>query len=103
MTPDEFWFGDPELYYNYLRAYEIKQKQKAQDIWALGARFGQALQSTLVFPAGVVDSRTISLMPKYPECPYTEEEEYTEQEIEQLRQRAYINFSNWVNSFKRGG
>lgn len=105
MTPDEFWYGDPELYYNYVRVYENKVKFETQLVWQIGARMCQALQSTPVFPVGIIDGKVMNRMPKYPDCPYTDEieEEYTEEEIELLRQRAYINFSNWVNSFKRGG
>lgn len=104
MTPDEFWYGDPELYYNYTRVYELKQKERQKEIWTIGVRFCQALQSTLVFPAGVVDGAAIRQMPKYPDCPYTDEikEEYTEEEIAYLREKAYYNFKNWVDSFKRG-
>lgn len=102
MTADEFWFGDPELYYNYARVYEIKQKEKQQEIWTIGARFCQALQSTLVFPAGVVDGAAIRQMPKYPDCPYVDDFEMSPEEIEKERKRAMAHFSNWVNRFKRG-
>lgn len=102
MTPDEFWFGDPELYYNYSRTYENKFKLEQKNIWQIGARMCQALSSSLIFPAGVVDKATVSNMPNYPECPYEEDidRELTEDEIKYYREKAIINFSNWVNSFK---
>lgn len=105
MTPEEFWYADPEIYFNYVRVYEKKQKERQQEIWSIGVRFCQALQSTPVIPAGVVDRRVINSMPNYPECPFTEidEQDYTEKDIEFQRQRALVHFTNWVNSFKRGG
>lgn len=104
MTLDEFWYGDPELYFNYLRVYENKAKYEQQKIWQIGARVCQALESSIIFPAGVIDKNIIRQMPKYPECPYKddyEERELTPMELEYLREKARINFSNWVNSFKR--
>lgn len=105
MTVDEFWYGDPELYFNYVRVYERKVKENHQYIWQIGARMCQALQSSVIFPAGVVDRTVINSMPKYPECPFTEEEkseeELTETEKEYLRQKAIVHFTNWVNGFKR--
>ena len=104
MTPDEFWFGDPELFFNYVRVYETKVKQRQQYIWQIGARFCQALESSVLFPAGVIDKSVINNMPKYPECPFTEpeaEEELSEREKEFYRQKAIIHFTNWVNGFKK--
>lgn len=103
MTPDEFWFGDPELFYNYSRVYEQKFKLEQQNIWQIGARMCQALGSTVIFPAGVVDAKSIKQMPPYPECPYDDsaDRELTEEEINYYQEKARINFTNWVNSFKR--
>ena len=104
MTPNEFWYGDPELYFNYIRVYEKKMKIEQQLVWSIGARFCQALQSVPIIPAGVVDKNVINSMPKYPECPYSDEEpeEMSAQEQELYRKKALIHFTNWVNSFKRG-
>ena len=104
MTSEEFWYGDPELYFNYVRVYENSVKSKQQYIWQIGVRFCQALESSVVFPAGLVDKQVINSMPKYPDCPFTEEEldeELSEKEIEFYRQKAIINFENWVDSFKQ--
>ncbi len=105
MTPSEFWYDDPELYFNYVRVYEKKVKENQQHIWQIGARMCQALQSTVIFPAGVIDKSVINAMPKYPDCPFTEEdkpaEELTEAETEYLRQKAIVHFTNWVNGFKK--
>ena len=38
MTLDEFWYGDPELYFNYLRVYENKAKYEQQKIWQIDHR-----------------------------------------------------------------
>ena len=100
MSLDEFWFGDPELYFNYVRVYETRIKQEQQNIWATGARVHQALESAIVFPAGLIDSKVMHSMPKYPECPYSEKEEYTEEEKELEIKRAQIHFKNWVDSHK---
>ncbi len=104
MTPDEFWFGDPEMYFNYIRVYERKQKMESQQIWSMGARMCQALSSTPVFPVGLIDRKVVSAMPKYPDCPFTEEEKkkgYSEKEKEYLRTRFQVQLENWVKSFKR--
>ena len=104
MTPEEFWYGDPELFYNYSRVHEAKEKEKAQDVWAIGARMIQVLQSTPIYPVGVVGTESLRQLPSYPECPYIDipKDEMTEEEIEFNRKKAFVHFTNWVNSFKRG-
>lgn len=104
MTTDEFWFGDPELYYNYMRVYKEKSKLEQQNIWQIGARMCQALQSTVIFPAGVVDANAIRQMPDYPKCPYTEEqteETMSEEEKELARKQFVVGLNNWVNSSRK--
>lgn len=105
MTPDEFWYGDPELFYNYARAYENKQKQEQQNIWQIGARVKQALSSSILM-ACLADKNTVRNLPDYPECPYLEstengEQQLTDKQIEFERQRAKVWLENWVNSFKK--
>lgn len=103
MTADEFWFGDPELFYNYARTYEIRQKQEQQSIWQIGARVKQALNSSILF-ACMADKNTNRNLPEYPECPFADGDNETimsEQEIEIQRQRAKLWLDNWVNSFKK--
>lgn len=105
MTPDEFWYGDPELFYNYARAYENKQKQEQQNIWQIGARVKQALSSSILM-ACLADKNTARNLPDYPECPYLEstengEQQLTDKQIELERQRAKVWLENWVNSFKK--
>lgn len=104
MTAEEFWFGDPELFFNYIRVYEAKAKKEQQYIWQIGARFCQALMAIPVVPLGVVDKNAVNSMPKYPDCPFTDEkvpEEMSESEKEYYRQKAIVHFTNWVNGFKR--
>ena len=104
MSVEEFWYGDPELYFNYARVYENKVKVNQQYIWQIGARFCQALESSVLFPAGVIDKNVINNMPKYPECPFTEEEveeELSEKEKEFYRKKAIVHFANWVNGFNK--
>lgn len=104
MTPDEFWYGDPELFYNYSRVYAEKYKLEQQNVWQIGARMCQALQSTPIAPLGVVDKNVLRQLPGYPECPFyvaPNEEEYTETEKEFLRKKFLAKVTNWVNGCKK--
>lgn len=103
MTADEFWYGDPELFYNYARVYELKQKNEHQNIWQIGARVKQVLDSSIIFTS-MADKKTAKNLPEYPECPYTENsdnEVMGENEIDLQRERAKVWLENWVNSFKK--
>ena len=100
MSIDEFWYGDPELYYNYARAYENKLKQRQQEIWAIGGRVGQALSSTVLI-AGLADKKILHQMPQYPECPYIDETPQTETDILLEKEKFITKMTNWVNASKR--
>lgn len=75
MTPEQFWYGDPELFYNYSRVFEQKYKYEQKNFWQIGARFCQALQSTPVAPLGLLDGKDLQKLPSYPPCPFEEEQE----------------------------
>lgn len=65
-----------------------------QEIWLMGGYFKQALSSTILV-AGLADKNTSNRIPKYPQCPYKEDEEkiLTEEQkqYERMRLVQYLN------------
>ena len=97
MTPEQYWCGNPQMLYNYKRAYEFTQKKLEQHIW-LSARYNQcAVSSSVVNVAGITDYKKYKI-PDMPPCPYLEEEKekriLTEQDKQNERLRAYAFFKN---------
>lgn len=97
MTPNQYWYDNPQLLYNYKRAYEFKQKQVEQQIWLL-ARYNQsAFSSSVLNVAGITDYKKYKI-PDFPECPYRNENKekviMTDKQVENERLRAYAFFKN---------
>lgn len=95
MTPDEYWFGDPGLLYNYAEKYKIERQIREDELWAAGAYVKAALQTTILM-AGLADKKTANSMPKYPEKPSSQTNSNAsltpEQiELENKRAEAYFN------------
>lgn len=66
MTPDQYWYGDPQLFYIYKGAYENNRKLKEFDIWLTGAYIRSAINSS-IFKADLVNKDT--KIPDYPKNP----------------------------------
>lgn len=97
MTPKQYWYDNPQLLYNYKRAYEISQKKLEQHLWLL-ARYNQsAFSSAVVNVVGITDYKKYKV-PDFVECPYKqeckEERILTDKQIENERLRAYAFFKN---------
>lgn len=96
MTPEQYWKDNPQLLYNYKRAYEFTQKKLEQHIW-LASRYNQgAIMSSVVNVAGITDYSKYKI-PEMPECPYLDEQQakpLSEQQVENERLRAYAFFKN---------
>lgn len=104
MPVDEFWYGDPELYYNYVRVQNEREKRQIQNIWEIGVRVGQALGSTPVVAIPCFDDKQLKSMDKYPDCPFfdkDEEREYTEAEKERLLIMQGMEMEAFVRSFEK--
>lgn len=43
MPADEYWHGDPELLNNYVRAEEIRQRKRNNELWLQGLYIYQAI------------------------------------------------------------
>ena len=94
MTPDEYWFAEPGLLYNYAEKYRLERRLREDELWLQGAYFKAALSST-IFMAGLADEKTARKMPEYPKRPSETAEmssELTEKQIEAERTRAALYF-----------
>lgn len=47
MTYDQYWFGDPKLINAYIKAEEIRQRKKNNEMWLQGAYVYQAVGSLI--------------------------------------------------------
>ena len=43
MPASEYWYGDPQLLNNYVRAEEIRQRKKNNELWLQGLYIYQAI------------------------------------------------------------
>ena len=97
MTPEQYWCDNPQLLYNYKRAYELSQKKLEQHIW-LASRYNvSAFSSAVVNVAGITDYKKYKV-PDFVECPYLQDDKekqvMTQKQIENERLRAYAFFKN---------
>lgn len=67
----------------------MRQKRQAQEAWLIGAYVKQALSSTILV-AGLADKNTANKLPKYPKCPYEEEQERELTEEQKAYERARL-------------
>lgn len=91
MTPDQFWYDNPQLFYNYEQRFIDEAKRKEIEMWTLGIVLKSAMQSTVI-PVGLY--KNASDIPKYMECPHKNEtkeadRELTEKEKQDLRLKQY--------------
>ena len=98
MTPEQYWFDNPQLLYNYKRAYEFTQKKIEQNLWLASGYNKEAFSSSILNVVGITDYKKYKI-PDMPKCPYVEEEKskqqiMTQQQIENERLRAYAFFKN---------
>lgn len=89
MTPDQFWLGDPDLYYIYQSAHIEKQKYDNMLAWLSGKYVLDAVQQAVQF----------SKNPKeiYPKKPYS----LDGREKEQYKKEVIENTKIMVASFKK--
>lgn len=103
MSPDEYWFGDPGLLYNYAEKYKIERQIREDELWAVGAYVKAALQSTILM-AGLADKKTANSMPKYPEKPSSQTNSgaaLTPEQIELENKRAEAYFTELMRVHNR--
>ncbi len=95
MDEATFWEQTPKSIKVYFEADRLKRLRKQQEAWLMGAYVKQALQSTILV-AGLADEHTKNKMPKYPECPKSEEpeRELTEKQKEMMRR----NVISWFEA-----
>lgn len=94
MTPEQYWYDNPELYFNYKRAYDFKQKQLEQHIWLMANYNQQAITCSVVNVPGITDYKKYKV-PNMPECPHTGRGNslgMSQKEVENERLRAYAFF-----------
>ena len=84
----------------YFKAYtqrkETEAKEWSQKMWQMGI-YVKAAILTSVFPVGLYDKKY--RLPDYPECPYTKNEnnsdEMNEQQVQNERMRCYMYFKSF--------
>lgn len=77
-------------------AYQERQKREAQARWEIGAYVRIALNSSIL-ACTLADKTTANKLPDFPEMPFKTEkkqQEYTKEELEAERLKAYIFFQN---------
>ena len=98
VSEDVFWKQTPKTIQIYFEAEEERQKRKIQEMWLLGGYFKQALSSTILV-AGLADKDTHNKIPKYPQCPYQDENE--RELTEEQKQYERMRLVQYLNRFSR--
>lgn len=81
MTPDQFWEGDPDLFWVYLEAYE--QEQKARFEYDNNVAFLQGQYFMLAIAQCLQFSKTPKKI--YPKKPFELNEDKTPDEVKALQ------------------
>lgn len=111
VPEDIFWKQTPITIQLYFKADKAKQQRNIQMAWLQGIYVKRALQSTIL-AAALADDKVAKNMPKYPECPYNEQEssvELTEEQKQKERDRLYMYYkafakiNNANNRIKKNG
>lgn len=107
MSSNEYFFQDPELFYSYKNAFEIKQELKSQERWEIGAYVKKVLESTPLWVYGIVDGNKMKLgeYPKPPTRDNFEKEEILDEEAlkrERFKAFAYFNEVHKSNLKRQG-
>lgn len=88
------------------KAYKIKQQNKNQFAWLVGAYVKSALQSTVIM-ASLADRSAANKMPKYAEQPTFEKEDETDKMSKQDRTKYWVakmdRLTKYINSKNKGG
>ena len=66
MSVDEYWYGDPYLYFAFEEKHKMQMQFKEQDMWAMGIWGKQVLLSTPVV-ATLFENK--NQLVAYPPCP----------------------------------
>lgn len=107
MSYDEYWYESPYRVKFYREAYELKQKQKDEQMWVQGMYIYEALCE--VSPVLHAFSKSGTKPLPYARKPYlsdmTIDEEdkkrKKQQQIENERLIAQIHFQNWARNTKK--
>ena len=104
---ETFWRLTPNTIQYDFKAYEIKQQNKRQFAWLVGAYVKSALQSTIIM-AGLADKTTANKLPKYPDMPTTKKQENKVENLSEKDRAKYWvakmeKISNYINRSKKGG
>ena len=108
MTYEQFWYGDPTMAKDYLKAYKLKEKREAEKakwiMWEQGLYVYEAICD--VSPVLRAFSKATKPLP-YPKKPWDiDETQMIENEkIKKLREerdiyKTQIFFQNWANTQK---
>lgn len=105
MSYDDYWNGDPDMAQAYIKAHEIKNEQKNQEMWLQGWYVFKAIEISLY------NQPAFAKPPKYEPylkepvriTPLTEEEREAEEQKKLDEVVAYFeNFQkNWENRHGR--
>ena len=107
MSYDEYWYESPYRVKFYREAYELKQKQKDEQMWVQGMYIYEALCEVSPVLHALSKSGTKPL--PYARKPYLsdmtideeDEKRKKQQQIENERLIAQIHFQNWARNTKK--
>ena len=107
MSYDEYWYESPYRVKFYREAYELKQKQKDEQMWVQGMYIYEALCE--VSPVLHAFSKSGTKPLPYARKPYLsdmtidkeDEKRKKQQQIENERLIAQIHFQNWARNTKK--
>lgn len=84
MTYDEYWNGSAEITVAYRKAWEIKQRNKNQELWMQGLYVVHALNATV---GNMLSSKSAKL--SYPSEPFPLTDKEKEEQEERARKRKF--------------
>lgn len=107
MSYDEYWYESPYRVKFYRETYELKQKQKDEQMWVQGMYIYEALCE--VSPVLHAFSKSGTKPLPYARKPYLsdmtideeDEKRKKQQQIENERLIAQIHFQNWARNTKK--
>lgn len=95
MTAEQYFYQDPNLFYNYKKAFELKQELKENEFWIQGAYIKSALSSTPLWVYGLVEANKMKLA-DFPKPPIKgnsiKDEILSEEQLKKERFRVYAYF-----------
>lgn len=105
VSYDLFWSLTPFKLKPFIKAYELRQRDRDREMWLQGAYVYKAIESFVPILVTIPEKNAKPL--PYPSEPFWErqiqldDEENKKKHIENERLRAYQNFKIWANAVEQ--